>query len=252
MKRTQISSIIISLCAFVFVGCGNSIPEMDEETYEMVVECAAAAVRNNNEYYPSKLLDYQEVKDVAEEAVKAEADVILETENTIEAEVKEESSLIPDSDVKIIDKTEAVEKNEAPTSLDEVLELNDLTISYEGYEVKDFYPDGGEEFYFVMNATEGTRLLVAKFKLENLTQADVMADLIGKRVRYKIEVNGETKNALTTMLLNDLSNYQGNIAAGTAEELVLVCEVPIEQAEAIETLSLIVKSADETATISLN
>ena len=63
-------------------------------------------------------------------------------------------------------------------------------------------------------------------------------------------VNGEEKNALTTLLLNDLAYYQGTLAPGENVELVLICEIPAEQAEVITSLALTMKN-DETATISL-
>ena len=71
-------------------------------------------------------------------------------------------------------------------------------------------------------------------------------------MRFKVSVDGVEKNALTTMLLNDLAYYNGVLAPGESAELVLVCEVPVEQSENISSLALVLKSVDNEATISLN
>ena len=252
MKKLQMICMII-LCVCLMGGCKNAIPEMDAETRELVVEYAAATVRKYNEYQPSRLLEKKE--EVIEEIVEDETAVPEQEESkempseTVTPEsATEESSLEPDSDVEVLEKEEL---QITADSLEDYYGIENMTLSYEGYEVKDSYPDSGESMYFTMDATEGMQLLVMKFKLQNNAQTDQTINFIQKGIRYKFDINGESKNALTTMLLNDLSNYQENVAAGEVKELVLVCEIPVEQASQISSLSLILKDADETATISL-
>ena len=255
MKKLQ-KILMIVLCVCLMAGCKSAIPEMDAETQELVVEYAAATVRKYNEYQPKKLLDVQEeaVDETVEETTEESAAEPVGTsevsqEAASEVLVEDESTLIPDGSVEVIEKGE---QQLVATSLEGYYGLTDMTLAYNGYEVKDSYPDNGDDIYFIMDATDGMKLLVLKFQLENNAPNEQMVDFINKGIRYKIEVNGESKNALTTMLLNDLANYQGNIAASATEELVLVCEIPRVQSDAITSLSLVVKNADETATISLN
>ncbi len=252
MKKLQVICMII-LCVCLMGGCKNAIPEMDDETRKLVVEYAAATVRKYNEYQPSKLLEKKE--EVSEETIEDEIVVPKQeereevTSETITSDT-EDSSLEPDSSVEVLEKEEQ-EPQLMPETLETYYGLENMTLAYDGYEVKDSYPDSGEDMYFIMDATEGMQLLVMKFKMQNNAQSDQMVDFIQKGIRYKIDINGERKNALTTMLLNDLSNYQENVTAGEVKELVLVCEIPIEQASQISSLSLILKNADETATILL-
>ena len=42
-----------------------------------------------------------------------------------------------------------------------------ITLSYEGYETKAYYPDNGEELFFVMNATEGNQLLILTYQQDS-------------------------------------------------------------------------------------
>ena len=94
-------------------------------------------------------------------------------------------------------------------------------------------------------------MFVLKFLVENFSSSEKEVNIAQSNVRFKVVVNGVEKNALTTMLLNDLAYYNGVLAAGESAELVLICEVPVEQTAEISSLVLDLKSVDNEATISL-
>ena len=110
-------------------------------------------------------------------------------------------------------------------------------------------PEQGEELFFVMNATEGNKLLVLKFQAENLSDGENSLDIAQSGTRFKIVVNGTEKNALTTMLLNDLAYYQKTLNAGESQEVVLICEIP--ESEEVSSLGLVMKNEETSTEISL-
>ena len=114
----------------------------------------------------------------------------------------------------------------------------------------EFYPKNGNEIYFVMNATPGNNLLVVKFTLRNLLNEEQDIQIQPGTVRVKIIMNGEEKNALTTMLLNDLATYQGTLGPNEETELVVVGEYPVEDLQTIDSLS--VKLKNESGEVVLN
>lgn len=243
MKKRVIGSLAVVCSALIATGCGNSIPEMTEEQQELVVEYAAGVVLKYDKNYEGKLVELTLEENAAEE---------VEASNTPENEEVPETIESAEDDVMIIDNTENVE--EVAYTIESLLQLDSVSITYIGYEISDCYPNEneGDDLYFIMNATDGNKLLVLKFLTENMSDLDTELNIAESNARFKIDVDGVTKNALTTMLLNDLAYYQGTLAAGESTELVLVCEVSDAQAEEISSLSLIVKSVDNTATISLN
>ena len=234
----------------LLTGCGeNVIPELTEEQQDLVVEYAASTLLKYDKNHERRLITIEEVEaeEQKQEAMKAAVQAMkLSKENS---EVEQEEKTDADAEVEeVIDNAPP----EAPATLEEALQLEQISCAYTGYEIVDDYPEQGENLYFVMSATEGNKLVVLKFNVSNLSDAEATLDMNRTGVRFKIAVNGEEKNALTTMLLNDLAYYQGTIAAGESTELVLVCEIPEENAQEIATLELIVKSVDNIATISLN
>lgn len=250
MKKMMYYSGLLIAGAVLLSGCNNQIPEMTEEEKAMVVNYAADIVQRYDSNHPAKLQMLTPEPEVSlPEDLADETSLPDETkEEQMPDGVKPEASEAPDMENEVIDN--AAESTEV--TMDDFLQLEGFHFSYEGYEITEEYPDFETESYFAMNATTPDHtLLVLKFSASNQSQTEETLDMIQKKVRFKMEINGEVKNALTTMLLNDFANYQDVIAAGDTVELVVICEIPKEQEGNIESLGLIVKNEDETATISL-
>ena len=248
MKKVIAGMVIMTICIMTLTSCANTIPELDEQSKDLVVEYAAATVRKYNDYQPGKFLDESDLTEqedeIDEELSEPAKEEVVETQ-----EQENSSNLETDEEVPVIEKEEEAF---VPTTINDFLELQGAHITYEGYEVKDSYPDAGEELFFVMEASKGNKLLLLKFVVQNDSDEDCSLDFVNKDIRYKIAVNGKTKNALTTMLPDDLRNYQGVLGSGEKETLVLVREISKEQADTINELALALKSGDQNATISLN
>lgn len=152
----------------------------------------------------------------------------------------------PQQDVFSAEQAEA----EIQADAEQILGLQDVSLTYSGYEVDEFYPKNGNEIYFVMNATPGNNLLVVKFTLRNLLNEEQDIQIQPGTVRVKIIMNGEEENALTTMLLNDLATYQGTLGPNEETELVVVGEYPVEDLQSIDSLS--VKLKNESCEVVLN
>ncbi len=252
MKKIIYYSGLLIAGAVLLSGCNNQIPEMTEEEKAMVVNYAADIVQRYDSNHPAKLQTLTPEPEVS--MPEEPSDEISLPDETKEEQIPDgsqepEASEAQDMENEVIDNTD----ESTEVTMDDFLQLEKFHFSYEGYEITEEYPDFETESYFAMNATTPDHtLLVLKFSASNQSQTEETLDMIQKKVRFKMEINGEVKNALTTMLLNDFANYKDVIAAGDTVELVVICEIPKEQEGNIESLGLIVKNEDETATISLH
>lgn len=244
MKKGWIIGLPLIMTGIWLTGCGNAIPEMTMEQQELVVEFAASELLKYDVNYQSKLTAPEPEQQPEEEQGEQPKEPLIEEETLPE-------EIIADTDVTIVDNTGTVEAQNI--SIADFLDLTGVEISYAGYETVDTYPEGeANEAYFFMSATEGNKLLVLRFSALNVSGEELSIDLAKSQTRYKIILNGTEKNALTTMLLNDMAYYQGTLAANESIELVLLCEIQDDQTEFIDTLQLKMKSVDDSATISLN
>lgn len=252
MKRWIALSGMLLAGAVVLSGCGNAIPEMDEETKAMVISYAADMVQkyDSNQEVRLQTLTVTEEEDVQEEESQiSDKEEAEETAGSQEAPAQQET----DPGQGAGQQTEVTDNTLENTqvTLDSFLQLDAFHFSYEGYEICDSYPTSGTEAYFSLSATAGNKLLVLKFKAENQRQTEETLDMIQTGIRCKVQTGGETKNALVTMLLNDFANYQDTVAPGESVELVVVCEISEEKTAVEEPLALVLKNAEETAAISL-
>lgn len=244
MKRQVYLGGLLLAVSVLLTGCNDAIPEMDEETQAMVVEYAVNTVRKYDKNHVNKLMEFEEPEKPEE---NHDTEEVLTEVPQDTAQEKEETA---QPDAEIIDNTQE-EENQTIHTLDELLQLDNITVSYTGYETTPFYPTDDSEISFVMNATEGRELLILKFTVQNLTQEEIALNMNSMDVSYKIAVNEDTSNALFTMLLNDLSKYQGTLAAGESREMVLVREIAKEDINSITSLSIHAKKEDVSAVISL-
>lgn len=252
MRMKNVKLIPLALTLIIMTGCGNSIPELTAEQQDLVVEYAAGTLLKYDKAHTDRLLDISELEAIEDKRNAMEEENVAASYEKAASQEKEEDIKETAEEVDVIDRTQ--EPEEANASIEDFLQTEQLTFTYTGYEVADDYPnrEQGEELFFVINATTGKKLLVLKFQAENASETDVELDMNQKEVRFKIVIDGEEKNALTTMLLNDLAYYQGVIGAGESRELVLVAEVSEEKAQEISDLKLLMKNVDDTKTISLN
>lgn len=248
MKKSWIKILTISAAGICLTGCGNAIPEMTPQQQELVVEFAASELLKFDQKHATKLVPLEIIQEV-EESNQADSSAVEEKEEPSADAAKENGEEgIPADEATVIDQTQ----EESPQSVDEFLELTGVSIAYAGHELNDSYPpEAADDVFFFMSATANNKLLVLKFQAENVSGESMELDLAHKKARYKIIVNDSEQNALTTMLLNDMAYYKGTLASGEKAELVLVGEVSGDQAGQITSLGLTMKSADETATISL-
>lgn len=242
-RATGITAAILT-ASLLLSGCGNQIPDMTEEEQALIVSYAAEVVERHDSNHPSRL-ESEEVVELKkeEEAQKEAKKEQLKQEEAAKAE-----------EAKNNEASSETAKQKVELTLDDVVGADGFSFSYEGYELDDSYPDTGEETYFAMNATEGQKLLVLKFLAHNISGEDRELSMVSSGVRFKITAGGKTQNALTTMLLNDFSNFSGTIPGNGTQELVLICEVPADGSVTeggSDSIAVIVKNGDKNATISL-
>ena len=241
-------SAIMAAMVFTLAGCGAKIPDMTREEEQVVGEYAAMLLMKYDANSRSRLISREEVE--AEKLKQAQLEEKKKMEETAkETPTQEEQK----------DHTPAVGTEQQPGAdtvgrPEEFFGLPEgIVISYKEYEVCDSYPQDAEtNTYLALDAAEGKRLVVLKFNMENQSQAEQHIDIWSQNAVIRITANGSYgRNVLTTMLMDDMSTYTGDIPAGETIELVLLAELDRDVADNIATLMLNLKNESKTCTIQL-
>ena len=253
MKKKITCCFLVAMC-LCMGGCNSDIPEMNETETELITEYATHLLVKYGENSDTRLLSEMrlETEMAREEIMRERTRNMLEARNNLlNGQEQDKSS---SSDEKGSNKESLVETTIAePTiqSMDSFFELSDILISYTAAELCDTYPkDEREDDILSISASQGKKLLVISFLATNTSEQEVELDLFSKEGHYYASVNGGSKTeAYTTLLLDDLSTFYGNIESGATEELVLLFEV--EEQEQIDTLQLDVRQGEKKGTLVL-
>ena len=250
MKKISVILTISLLCTGILSGCSmfsSAIPEMTEEEEALVVEYATESLLRYDKKNGDKLgREPEEYKASRLEVVGEESPSPSPSPEGQNLTLPEEEAPVLDSPS--IDTNAYADSNSGGTyyELEDALGISDeLDLEYVGCSVEDTYPNSIDA-YFIMNASAGKKLLVIPFKLTNITGSKIEVNLSDNLSRIKINVNGISKNALTTMLVNDLRYYTEDLEPGESDEVVLIGEFNADEVSSIDSLSIQITEADGT------
>ncbi len=246
-KCVKISAIMAAM-ALMLTGCGGSFPNLTQEETQLIGEYAASLLLKYDVNHSSRLVSREEVQEA-----QLQQDVWEEIPSESTQEGMDPVEDTPVINVEPESGTDSEVKNTG--NLEKFYGLPEgIVVTYQGNEVCDSYPpdDGVTCTHFALDATEGKRLLVLKFNIENKTQSEQEIDMLNQQSIISATINGSyTRNTLVTMLLDDMSTFVGNVPAGGSVDLVLLVEADDDVADNISSLMLNFKNESKTCTIQL-
>ena len=274
MKRIKLLCSIVILSLFA-VGCTKTIELTDEES-KLVAEYAAELLlkydRNiDSKYYNDEYSDrdpyatteitteeFLSTEDITTQEVPSESttdDGQVTTEVTSgDGNQQLESEGVVDSNSGTTESVSGIVADADKTyDLASFIGFDNVSIKYDYYMVLDEYPSYDKEGVFItIEAPQGYKLLVLKFKIENKTNEDQDIDLYSKDVDYRIIID-DSKSAkqMLTILMDDLYTYEGKVLASMYNEAVLLFQVADDIALNIEDLKLKAIYNDQDVIISL-
>lgn len=240
-NKKQLIALVGMLCAAFLGGCGNDFARLSEVQIAQAGEYAAVTLLQYDTRQRSRLVDLS----VIEKHDRREQ----ERQERKEAEAngqESEDSVLEEQEVEI-----AVP--EILVSLEESLAVPEgIHINYTGYQFCQSYPeDGSADAYLALDASPGKTLLALKFEAQNHAAQEIPVSLFGVDSSFRLQTADlGTVNAMVTMLPEDLSTFEGQIASGQRQPLVLLFEVERADADLTDAI-LIHKTGSGTERIRL-
>lgn len=231
----------------ILTGCNKSpMPDLSEEQTQLISEYAAGLILKYDKNFENMLLEPEELayKEEKQAEYERKMEEYKSTQEKAEAEKEAESNSKESGGTS--------EMEVMASSVEEALGIEGIHIAYKGFEISDSYPNAGEdETYFEVISTPGNDLLIMKFTISNNSKEDEINILdSGARFRYSFN-GGNAKAILSTLLMDDLSTFKGNIPIGESEEVVLLAEVSEVDASQIAALSLSIQIEENSVMINL-
>ena len=206
MKKYKMS--LIMLCVLLLTGCGDvEMVQLTQEQEMQVTEYAAGLLLQDALNYETRLVDTEALLEqlAAEQEYQRQLDAKVEAMKNAQKNEKDEKEQMETETTQVVD---ASTGQTVVASLEEILDLEQVSIDYQGYEIVDSYPEDQGSLVFAMDATDGQRLFVLHFVLSNLSDTEQSINLAQSGCRYRCSINGESyQSALSTLLVNDMSLY---------------------------------------------
>lgn len=220
--RRLSSGLFMTLCV-ALTGCGTNLTQLTEAEQELIVAYASGVVAKANRSQ-SQGLTYLFEEEESDENVQEES------KDTQDASGNGGS----------VSGTVETSADSSKATLTEVINIPSIIAEYQGYQVSDSYVEGD---YFALNAQGNNTYLILHVKLTNTSQEAAECNVLAKKLTCSVRINGASAvEAMPTIMLNDFSTYIGSVEGATAEDTVLIFEVPKESVKEIQTLSMDVEA----------
>ncbi len=236
---------VITAAALLMVsltGCAeNQIPDLSGEEIQAIGEYVAVTMMKYDMNHRSRLMDL----------TVPDADYVPESSAETQ-EPEDASGMAPVDDTPVVNSSGKEEQSAVPSyTLEEVAGLPEgVEVAFTERGIYDNYPEEGD--FFSLNASAGKKLLVLHFSISNTGEQEQNVDILDSGAVFNVTVNETyTRRALTVMALNDLSAYEGTVAAGEKADAILVIEVDTDMAENISSVSLQVRNEEKSHTLKL-
>ncbi len=236
--RKRISLLIIAAATGAQLsGCGlTSEVSVPEEESGLIAEYAAGLLLKYDSKHEIKLEKIREEEEEAKEEDGTD-ETPEETANATHKELAAATAAPVDSAV----------------PLGEAMGLAGFNVTYQSYEVCDIYPEEAPgDMFFSMQASPGKDLMIVHFNLTNTSESEQLCEMVNNNTLFRLVINGSERiNAQTTILLNDLKQYQDTIAGYGMVDVVLVFEIAQDAQNSFQTLQLLVEDAGAENTYTL-
>lgn len=236
-------AVSLLLCA-----CADSSVNLSDADSKKVANYSSDILAQHNENSNSRVVDESEVK----KAYQKQLDLDISKQNFQAGQAAASESAAGSTS-----EAETASGNEAAApamSLAQAIGVGDFDIQYKGYDVAASYPSGtsDNDIYMGMSAAEGDELLILHFSITNSGSEDAECNILSLKPTFRVKINGEKNTVQQTILDNDLMTFDGTIPAGGSVDVVLISEVSEQKVADIQSLSLIVRSADGRPEYQLN
>lgn len=240
LKRILVLTLV-GISAFVFTGCGK-VQELTEEETQLIAEYSAGLLLKYDQKYVDRI---DEGEKEASEITSEDEEPVTTEEVTTEAVTEEPRQGMDISGGISSDNTSPEELAGAGQESDiaKIAGVDGVAITYDSYVITEHYPDGGDMEQLVdLQASEGYKLLVLRFKVTGQGEGMVDVSLADKELEYRIVCNG-TKAAvpMLTILPDDLGTLVTSVDNGQEQEAVLVFQISDSVEEQLESIELYIQ-----------
>lgn len=232
MHRSVFVPGLIIAVLISFSGCGSAVTQLSEEDQNKVAAYCAQVVSKFNKVPATGLVrvakQAEDTTDPSDEKNDTEESSASTSEKTAPAKTDDSSQ-----DVSTSTLTDAIGISGMSFLYREAKTAN----GYQQGDVYDLTPDAGNE------------LLVVRLKAKNTTKSSIKVDMPAEGIAFTATYGDESVDSDMTLLMNDLTTYQGTFKAGKSRNMLLLFQFPKGTVKDADKVQYSVRKGDTTVSI---
>lgn len=230
MKR-YISLIISILAVSTLCGCSAFKLDLTASEHDKIAEYAAYALLGDAEEYKNKLLPQEEVDRIlaereVESQIKQEMENLNNRPTTKPQEPTKPQETIKPGETTSNKPTTKPDEPDVVKNLDDIMNIENVSVQYSGYELCNIYPNDPSEFV-VLKAKDGKQFVVLSFVLQNTSNQQVDCNILGRDIVYRLHLsNGDNYKSMLTAMGSDFGTWNTPLAPQSMNMAFMLFEVP--------------------------
>lgn len=227
----KIILLLISVLAMAFLyGCSAYKLDLTASEHDKIAEYAAYALLGDAADYKNKLLPSDEVDRIIaerelESQIRDEIDRLEpSTNNPQNPTTPQETTGNKDTDIK--ETTTKKDEPEVIKTLDDILQIANVSVQYSGYELCKIFPNDTTEIVVLKSKTD-KQFVALSFVLQNTSDQQVECDINSKNIVYRLHLsNGEVYKSMLTLMGSDFGTWNTPLAPQSMNVAFMLFEVP--------------------------
>lgn len=236
MRKRLLALGVLLATVVSTTGCGIQLTKLSDDDESRFVAYCTQVVSKHNMNNDTGLVNIP--KQTASEEEKSE-------ESSSE-EKTEETSASSSSSADNTSESSTEQKSQETQTFSEAIGIGGMRFLYRDAKTASGYRQGD---VYDLTADQGNELLVVRLKAENTTDKSIDIDMPSQNIKFIATYGDQSVDSDMTLLMNDLTTYQGTFKAGKRRNMLLLFQFPKGTVKDTDKIQFSVKKGDETVSI---
>lgn len=236
MRKRLLALGVLLATVVSTTGCGIQLTKLSDDDESRFVAYCTQVVSKHNMNNDTGLVNIPKQTASEEE----------ESEESSSEEKTEETSASSSSSADNTSESSTEQKSQETQTFSEAIGIGGMRFLYRDARTASGYQQGEA---YDLTADQGNELLVVRLKAENTTDKSIDIDMPSQNITFTATYGDQSVNSDMTLLMNDLTTYQGTFKAGKRRNMLLLFQFPKGTVKDTDKIQFSVKKGDETVSI---
>lgn len=235
MRKRLVILGVLSAVLLSSTGCGSQLTQLSDEDESRLVAYCAQVVSKYNKNNNTGLVSIPKKTESSDDGTASSSSDDEKKDTADASEAANASSTSSESN-----------ENQETGTFTEAIGIGGMQFLYRDARTASGYQQGHA---YDLTADQGNELLVVRIKAQNTTKKSLRIDMPSQNMTFQASYGDQTVESDMTLLMNDLTTYQGTFKAGKGRNMLLLFQFPKGTVKDVNKVQYSVKKGSTTVSI---